>query len=238
MMPTLSQFSLTDLAQPLTAPQQAAVLAQLDTQQTERLQSIREPARLQQALKARQQALHLLAAAGVSTQLAQTAAGRPYAPAWPALEGLSWTHCPHAAAAALGQGRVGIDLEYPRRSTRMLALAQRYFSPREAVQLAATPAAEQSAHFYLRWVAKEALLKALGTGIVGGLARFELLQTAQGWQLLTTEPGDWQVEIWQVAERGWLALASDQAQRWQALHADISLTRICSIHKALDGDHR
>lgn len=65
--------------------------------------------------------------------------------------------------------RIGVDVE--RTGARVnLDIARRYFSPAEADALEALPAEEQARRFQRLWTLKEAWLKAMGTGISGGLA--------------------------------------------------------------------
>jgi 4'-phosphopantetheinyl transferase len=71
------------------------------------------------------------------------------------------------AVAASRTGPVGIDVEGPTRP-EVVRLAERWFDPDEAAWVRDQPAAEQPTAFLLLWTAKEALGKALGTGLRGG----------------------------------------------------------------------
>lgn len=64
--------------------------------------------------------------------------------------------------------RIGVDVERVDDRAR-LAVARRYFSAAEADALDALPAGEQTRRFQRLWTLKEAWLKAMGTGISGGL---------------------------------------------------------------------
>ena len=64
--------------------------------------------------------------------------------------------------------RIGVDVE-PNHRRVPLAVARRYFSPAEADALEALPADQQERRFRRLWTLKEAWLKAMGTGIAGGL---------------------------------------------------------------------
>lgn len=64
--------------------------------------------------------------------------------------------------------RPGVDIESAGKPAP-LAAARRYFSVREVAALDALPDAEQSRRFLRLWTLKEAYLKAIGTGIAGGL---------------------------------------------------------------------
>ena len=69
---------------------------------------------------------------------------------------------------------VGVDVEATRPLPDALALAERFFAPAEAATLAGLPETERPALFLRLWTRKEALLKALGTGIGEGLATCEV----------------------------------------------------------------
>ncbi|MFN5514363.1 MAG: 4'-phosphopantetheinyl transferase family protein [Cyanobacteriota bacterium] len=75
----------------------------------------------------------------------------------------------------LTQGRpLGVDLEVRRPVTDALALARRFFSPREFQALSQAPPAERERRFLEYWTAKEAYLKATGAGLSAGLASVEV----------------------------------------------------------------
>ncbi len=63
---------------------------------------------------------------------------------------------------------LGIDVEIYDKNVP-LAVARRFFSPVEAGALAALPADAQPRRFLRLWTLKEAYLKAIGTGLAGGL---------------------------------------------------------------------
>ncbi|MBM5571477.1 MULTISPECIES: 4'-phosphopantetheinyl transferase family protein [Deefgea] len=193
----------------------SATLAGLDAAQLKRLAAIQNSLRRTQFLSARHLAQQLLQLSQTSSVLSQHENGRPWAPAWSHTMGLSWSHGAQFCAAALGQGRVGIDIETMRPRKQCLSIAERYFDPRETAWLASLAADQQQQAFFMLWVAKEALLKALGTGIVGGLARFVLLNTSTGWCCETSDALDWFVSVWQIRPNVILALASDTPQQWQ-----------------------
>ncbi len=88
----------------------------------------------------------------------------------------SIAHTTGLVAMAVGAGmRLGVDVESLERR-RSLQIAQRYFSAREIAALEALPPAAQPRRFIELWTLKEAYLKAIGTGIAGGLGSmtFEL----------------------------------------------------------------
>lgn len=106
-----------------------------------------------------------------------------------------------ASALLLGLSRdisLGVDLETARRPVRSVPeLAQRWFTPREARQLAALPAAAQQTAFLRLWTCKEAVLKCSGRGIGAGLDRveFELSARAEV-ERLRAAPDD--ADTWQL----------------------------------------
>lgn len=77
-----------------------------------------------------------------------------------------------ALIAVCGGRRVGVDLEHHDAKVRIHKLATRFFSPREAAELASLPAADQLAGFYRGWTSKEAYLKATGFGLSFPLNQF------------------------------------------------------------------
>lgn len=69
---------------------------------------------------------------------------------------------------------VGVDLEYIKKQAAFLKIAKRFFTPAEYKALQKTPKDLQKEAFFTGWCRKEALLKALGTGIAGGLNRVQV----------------------------------------------------------------
>jgi 4'-phosphopantetheinyl transferase len=74
-------------------------------------------------------------------------------------------------------GEVGVDVEAIRGDIETLEIASAHFTKEEAamVEAAATPA-EQAAAFLRLWTRKEAVLKAAGYGLLGGLDRADVSQ--------------------------------------------------------------
>lgn len=67
---------------------------------------------------------------------------------------------------------MGIDVEATRPLDDIARVARRFFEPTETAALLALPAAEQIAAFYRCWTRKEAVLKAVGTGLSTPLDSF------------------------------------------------------------------
>ena len=85
----------------------------------------------------------------------------------------SVSHSADLALIAIAAGRrVGVDVEQHDAKVRILKLAARFFSPREAAQLASLSEYDQLAGFYRGWTCKEAYLKATGLGLSFPLSKF------------------------------------------------------------------
>ena len=85
------------------------------------------------------------------------------------------SHCPGLLLIATSRrGPVGADLETLERCQGAHGDAARAFSTAEQAWLAAIPAQDRALAFARLWTAKEAVLKARGTGIVAGLDQPDL----------------------------------------------------------------
>jgi 4'-phosphopantetheinyl transferase len=82
---------------------------------------------------------------------------------------------------ALGS-KVGIDVEQLREVGHLEQIARRFFHPAETSELLAEPARSRNVAFLRCWTGKEAIVKALGTGIVGNLAGFQVPVDHDDWQ--------------------------------------------------------
>lgn len=82
----------------------------------------------------------------------------------------SSSHSADWALVAIGTGRpLGVDVEQMRPFPRLQDLSRNYFAPLEYQSLARLAEAERLEAFFRIWVCKEAVLKALGTGLSLGL---------------------------------------------------------------------
>lgn len=77
-------------------------------------------------------------------------------------------------AAITRQCPLGVDVEQIRPMEDSEAIANRFFSAREAAGLAALPASQKDAAFFNLWTRKEALLKATGEGLSESLNQAEV----------------------------------------------------------------
>lgn len=108
-------------------------------------------------------------------QFATNAHGRPeiVEPAeWAHLRfNVSHTHGLIACIAADAR-EVGIDVEWADRAGRLVELADRFFSKKEADAIRALNGDAQRDRFFETWTLKESFIKAIGVGVSFGLSRF------------------------------------------------------------------
>jgi 4'-phosphopantetheinyl transferase len=137
--------------------------------------------------------------------------GRPFIAPDHAVElDFNIAHTSGMVAMAVGSGlRLGIDVEaFARR--RNLEIARRYFSAREIAGLHALPPEEQPRRFLELWTLKEAYLKAVGTGIAGGLGSMTFDFPVGGISFERARDPDasrWRFHQWSAADSHLLAIA-------------------------------
>lgn len=78
---------------------------------------------------------------------------------------LSHSHGRMLLAVTRGQ-EVGIDLEQMRDKVEVLKLAERFYTPAEYQEVLSRDGVDRTRQFYRYWVAKEALLKGQGAGLL------------------------------------------------------------------------
>lgn len=81
----------------------------------------------------------------------------------------------HALVALAAGRRVGVDIEARRADLDWQRLAAMVFGPHDEAHVSKMPTHQRLDAFYDVWTAKEALLKALGSGVVDGLTWFSVL---------------------------------------------------------------
>lgn len=116
-----------------------------------------------------------------SLRFETAAGGKPWLPAWPDID-FSLSHSAEWSALAFVRSssvRVGNDIEADRPLHDPLAIA-RHALCHESQALAALPLACRTRGVLRAWTGKEAVLKALGTGLAGPLDSFRLQLDAQG----------------------------------------------------------
>lgn len=84
---------------------------------------------------------------------------------------------------------VGVDLEIPRTLRKVRELARRYFTAHEARWVEEQEPAARERAFLRLWTAKEAMVKAAGTGLAGYVNRVEV--DLDNPPVLRRAPGDW-----------------------------------------------
>jgi 4'-phosphopantetheinyl transferase len=82
-------------------------------------------------------------------------------------------HADSFAVIATGEHELGVDLERVCALGEAELIASRFFSTRESDALLALPVENRQTAFFNCWTRKEAYLKAIGTGLAGGLDPFE-----------------------------------------------------------------
>ena len=131
-----------------------------------------------------------LAIAPSALQFGYEPRGKPFLtnlPERPAPVQFNLSHSRGLALYAIGRDRrVGVDLEYlPRTLSEVEPLAQRFFAPTEYDALIALPIEQRRSAFLRLWTCKEAVLKAMGTGL-SELEQIEIPQSSAPEFRLTT----------------------------------------------------
>ena len=122
---------------------------------------------------------------------------------------------------------LGVDVETITR-TAPLDVAHRYFSPREISDLDALPEAHKARRFQRLWTLKESYLKAVGSGIGGGLDRITFTFEEGGLRFEHADDADaahWQFREFTIDGQYLVALAyldRDSAQPVQVALRDFS----------------
>ncbi|MES2713137.1 MAG: 4'-phosphopantetheinyl transferase superfamily protein [Pseudomonadota bacterium] len=146
----------------------------------------------------------------------QAPLGKPFL-AFPAASGVHFnlSHSQGLAALAVARFPIGVDIEAVRPVEADLAHA--VFSPAELDEFGNLPLAQRREAFFLGWTRKEAVVKALGSGLHAPLDRFSVSLTpgqparllAMGWR--PGAVGQWQMESFAVPEEHVGAIAADKA---------------------------
>lgn len=101
---------------------------------------------------------------------------------------------------------VGVDIEDTRRGVNWASLAPRYFAPSEAERVLHAEHPQQV--FFQTWTAKEAYIKAIGSGLFHALDRFITFQQTWGLWDISGEPLPWRLKHLQTpfegAEAAWV----------------------------------
>ena len=128
------------------------------------------------------------------------------------------SHSHGLALCAIARGReVGVDIERVRTGAAALAIAARFFSPREQAALRALPAAAVYPAFFRLWTCKEAYVKATGAGISRALRTVEVQLGRRTPRLRVAD--DPQAARWSLRElrppRGYAAALAVEGRGWR-----------------------
>ncbi len=124
---------------------------------------------------------------------------------------LSHTEGLVACAVTLGR-EVGVDVEFLPRRGETVAIADRYFSPREVQDLKVLPQDQQRERFFHYWTLKESYIKARGMGLSLPLDRFSFLLANTDPVGFAVDPSlhddarAWQFGLWRPTSEHVLAL--------------------------------
>lgn len=119
------------------------------------------------------------------------------------------------ACAVAADGDVGVDVECVDRDLNTAGIAARFFAPSETAHLMQLDEAARRARFFDFWTLKEALVKALGTGMTTALDRLVFDVDADGGAIGLSGPADidppaWQFGLFAPGPRHRLAVAARQ----------------------------
>lgn len=182
-----------------------AVAARLDLASVHLWRIRRDPAAGRAPLRALLSAYLDIPAAAIELRTGvggkpQLAADKCSAATRPQLD-FNWSHSGGFALVAIARGQpLGVDIEHLARNPQVMELARRFFHPDEAAALAALAPRARKRAFLAVWCAKEAVLKAAGTGLSFGLARLAFEPAGDGdWRLTGMDPELGPAGAWQLA---------------------------------------
>lgn len=108
-------------------------------------------------------------------------------------------------------GDLGVDLETMRPMPDALLIAQNFFTHDEAAELGSLTGDERDQAFFNCWTRKEALIKAVGSGVSFGLDRFSvtmLPQESARIRQVDGRPTTWHLNAWSPSPQHIAALAT------------------------------
>ncbi len=98
-------------------------------------------------------------------------------------------------------GEVGIDVESIQRDVEALEIATANFTRSETAMIAAADSAQEQARIFLRfWTRKEAVLKAAGCGLLGGLEGFDVSRAPLDQIRLCSATGEMDESDWRIRD--------------------------------------
>jgi 4'-phosphopantetheinyl transferase len=155
-------------------------------------------------------------------ELSRNEAGKPFVKrelqGQPAIT-FNMSHAQGRALIAVSEGQeVGVDLERIRLDIEAARLSERYFAPSEHAMIMQSTQEKRAARFFRFWVAKEAVLKAQGVGLLA-LGQCEIFLRADGVsaeaQIAMGSPlqDNWKVCLL-ACDEGWEAAVAAQGKDW------------------------
>jgi len=171
-------------------------------------------------------------------ELATRRYGKPYFPEAPALH-FNVTHCRGLALIAFTEvGEVGIDVEAIDRPVEALDIAKTHFCQRERDLIAAAPDSEtQAEKFFSFWTRKEAVLKAAGCGLQGGLGNLDVSDDPTLVSFLSeterSEPSLWRLQDLEM-RKGYKAAIAAPPGNWIVRQTPIRFESLLCCSSLLD----
>jgi 4'-phosphopantetheinyl transferase len=123
-------------------------------------------------------------------------------------------------------GDVGIDVEAIRSDVDPVEIASAQFTKTEAAMIAALPTSQEQARVFLRlWTRKEALLKAAGCGLLGGLDEVDVSQEPLDHIKLCSVAGERAESFWRVQDmeriEGYAGAVAAPTRDWSVLQRPV-----------------
>jgi 4'-phosphopantetheinyl transferase len=139
----------------------------------------------------------------------------------------SLTHTRDRVAVAISEGvEIGVDVESASRRAESLKLTERFFAPEEAAFLRALDGDARREAFFAIWTLKEAVVKATGLGLAGGLDGFAISLDPLGLTMRDAPGADWRLAHWRLGDHH-VALAG-QSEDWQPRLVEIDASFVRS----------
>lgn len=121
---------------------------------------------------------------------------------------------------------IGIDVEYLRPMSDVLQLAKRFFSHSEYEVISRLSPPERHRAFFTAWTAKEAYLKAIGSGLSGGLEKVEVsIDSGEVLKLLSIDGDASLADLWSLysieTHPDYLAALAIKKNNWNLSYWDV-----------------
>jgi 4'-phosphopantetheinyl transferase len=123
-------------------------------------------------------------------------------------------------------GEVGIDVEAIERGVEFVDIAAAYFTEKESAMVAAAQTPQEQARIFLRlWTRKEAVLKAAGFGLQGGLGTVDVSQPSVNLVKLAIAPDKDSEIYWRVMDLemvdGFFGAVATPAGNWSVVQRTV-----------------